>query len=88
MRTITHRELRNNSADVLRAVEAGETIQVSNKGRVVAVLSPAGLSTIDRLIAEGKARPAVRPLTDLKKIKRKKIGIASKELLDDVRGPW
>lgn len=39
-RTIPHRELRNNSSAVLRAVQAGETIQVTNNGEIVAVLVP------------------------------------------------
>ncbi|TFD50259.1 type II toxin-antitoxin system prevent-host-death family antitoxin [Cryobacterium frigoriphilum] len=39
-RTIAHRDLRNNSAEVLRAVRDGETVQVTNHGEVVAVLSP------------------------------------------------
>jgi prevent-host-death family protein len=40
VRTIPHRELRNNSSAVLRDVQAGETIAVTNKGEVVAVLVP------------------------------------------------
>lgn len=40
MATITHRELRNNSADVLRRVAAGEAMEVTNRGVVVAHLSP------------------------------------------------
>ena len=40
VKTITHRELRSHSSDVLRRVQAGETIQVTNHGEVVAVLSP------------------------------------------------
>ncbi|HYH30992.1 MAG TPA: type II toxin-antitoxin system prevent-host-death family antitoxin [Pseudonocardia sp.] len=39
-RTIPHRELRNNSSAVLREVQAGETIEVTNNGEVVAVLVP------------------------------------------------
>jgi prevent-host-death family protein len=39
-RTIPHRELRNNSSAVLRDVQAGETIAVTNNGEVVAVLVP------------------------------------------------
>lgn len=39
-KTIPHRELRNRSSDVLRRVQAGETIQVTNHGEIVAVLSP------------------------------------------------
>ncbi len=39
-RTIPHRELRNNSSAVLREVQAGETVYVTNNGEVVAVLIP------------------------------------------------
>jgi prevent-host-death family protein len=39
-RTIPHRELRNSSGEVLRQVQAGETIQVTNHGEVVAILTP------------------------------------------------
>ncbi len=41
MTTISHRELRNNSADVLRRVAGGEAFEVTNRGVVVARLSPA-----------------------------------------------
>jgi prevent-host-death family protein len=37
---ITHRELRNNTADVLRRVAAGEAMEVTNRGVVVAHISP------------------------------------------------
>lgn len=40
IRTIAHRDLRNKSAEILRAVHEGETLQVTNHGEVVAVLSP------------------------------------------------
>ncbi|MBA2666721.1 MAG: type II toxin-antitoxin system prevent-host-death family antitoxin [Trueperaceae bacterium] len=39
-KTIPHRELRNHSSEVLRRVQAGETIRVTNHGEVVAILSP------------------------------------------------
>jgi antitoxin (DNA-binding transcriptional repressor) of toxin-antitoxin stability system len=41
MRVITQRELRNDSARVLREVEAGETLGVARGGVVVAELRPA-----------------------------------------------
>lgn len=40
MTAIPHRELRNESSRVLRAVQAGETFEVTNHGEVVAILSP------------------------------------------------
>lgn len=39
-RIIPHRELPNNSSAVLRDVQAGETVHVTNNGEVVAVLVP------------------------------------------------
>ena len=39
-KTISHRELRNNSAEILRAVAAGESFVVTNHGSPVAVLTP------------------------------------------------
>ena len=41
MRTITHRQLRNESGAVLRDVAAGESMLVTNNGSVVARISPA-----------------------------------------------
>ena len=41
-RTITQRELRNESGAVLRAVQAGETVTVTRNGTPVAELRPIG----------------------------------------------
>ncbi len=38
--TIAHRDLRNRSAEILRAVQDGQTYEITNHGVVVAVLSP------------------------------------------------
>ena len=38
---LAHRDLRNRSSEVLRAVAAGTTYEITNHGEVVAVLSPA-----------------------------------------------
>lgn len=39
---IAHRDLRNRSSEILRAVAAGESFEITNHGEVVAVLSPPG----------------------------------------------
>jgi prevent-host-death family protein len=91
MESITHREMRNNSGEILRRVEAGESFQVTNNGRPVAVISPAGRSVLEELIAQGRARPATMPIAEaLAKIKPAKLpdGLTSKDIIDDVRGPW
>jgi prevent-host-death family protein len=58
------RELRQNLSVYLRRVERGETLEVTERGRSVAVLAPLPVgepSTLDRLIAAGTVTPAARP---------------------------
>ena len=88
MRTVTHREMRNASGEILRAVAAGETIQVTNNGQVAAVISPPGSDALGRLEAQGQARPARRPIADLAGIRRRKATLSSAELVGDARGQW
>ncbi|HLG73305.1 MAG TPA: type II toxin-antitoxin system prevent-host-death family antitoxin [Chloroflexota bacterium] len=53
------RELRQNASALLRRVQAGETLEVTDRGRPVARLVPVKpMSPIEQLIAEGRARPA------------------------------
>ena len=40
MQTITHRQMRNDSASVLRQVQAGQSFAVTNNGAEIAWLSP------------------------------------------------
>ena len=59
--TVGVRELRQNLSRYLQRVLAGETLEVTEHGRPVAVLAPlppANESIIDRMIREGRARPA------------------------------
>lgn len=62
MRRIGIRELRQNASEYIRAAEAGETLEVTDRGRPVARLSPLPKreSTLERLIAEGKATPPTK----------------------------
>jgi prevent-host-death family protein len=62
------RELRQNLSVYLRRVEKGETLDVTEHGRLVARLAPAPapeMTILDRLIAEGRATPARRPTSAL-----------------------
>ena len=62
------RELRQNLSVYLRRVEQGETLDVTEHGRLVARLGPAPApetSALDRLIAEGRATAASRSIADL-----------------------
>jgi prevent-host-death family protein len=66
MASIGVRELRQRASELLRRVEQGETIEVTDRGRPVALLSPppAG-SPLDRLRALGEIDPATGDLDDL-----------------------
>jgi prevent-host-death family protein len=66
MASIGVRELRQRASELLRRVEQGETIEVTDRGRPVAVLSPpAEGSPLDRLRALGEIDPAMGDLDDL-----------------------
>jgi len=60
------RELRQRASELLRLVEGGETIEITDRGRPVAMLAPlAAGSPLERLRAQGELEPAVGDLDDL-----------------------
>lgn len=62
MKTISQRELRNNSAAVMDAVEAGETYLVTRNGVEVAELRPVPRRrrlTVEQLIEQARHLPDV-----------------------------
>jgi prevent-host-death family protein len=66
MSSVGVRELRQRASELLRRVEAGETIEVTDRGRPVAVLAPLPASSpIDRLRASGDLSPAEGTIDDL-----------------------
>jgi prevent-host-death family protein len=66
MATVGVRELRQRASELLRRVEAGETIEVTDRGRPVAVLAPLpDHSPIERLRATGDLVPSQHDLDDL-----------------------
>lgn len=88
VRTVTHREMRNNSGEILRAVASGETVQVTNNGRIAAVISPPGGDAWLKLLAGGAVRPARRPPSELSKIPRRTSRRTSSAIIADTRGDW
>jgi prevent-host-death family protein len=59
MERVGVRELKQNASAVLRRVEAGESLEVTARGRPVARLVPiAARDRIEQLIAEGRIIPA------------------------------
>lgn len=60
MASIGIRELRQRASEFLRRVEAGETIEVTDRGRPVALLTPVPKgSPIETLRASGELAPAI-----------------------------
>lgn len=60
------RELRQRASELLRRVEAGETIEITDRGRPVAVLAPLpNRRPIERLRVSGDLEPAAADLKDL-----------------------
>lgn len=80
-RRTAHRELRNNSSAVLRDVQAGEAIEVTNHGEVVAVLVPPGTSAASDVRAV-----SARRVGGFAALRRVRVGTPVQEVLDDLRG--
>jgi prevent-host-death family protein len=71
------RELRQNLSVYLDRVKAGETLEVTERGQPVARLSPRPadtLSTLERLIVEGRATAATGDLSALGPPRRRPRG--------------
>ena len=66
MASVGVRELRQRASELLRRVEAGETIEITDRGRPVAALTPLpALSPYERMRAAGEITPATGRLEDL-----------------------
>ncbi len=85
MKTIAHRELRNNSSRVLDEVKNGEIIQVTNHGDVVAIMIPPGLSRYEVMKLAGAIRPR-RSDASFGSLRRVASTETIAEILDDLRG--
>lgn len=60
------RELRQRASELLRLVEQGETIEVTDRGRPVALLTPIPeASAYERMLAAGEIQPASGDINDL-----------------------
>lgn len=66
MASIGLRELRQRASEYLRKVEAGESVEITTRGRPVALLVPLkGASQAERLVREGRVTPPSGDLLDL-----------------------
>lgn len=85
--TVGVRELRQNLSVYLERVKKGEALTVTEHGTAVALLRPlpAAGTALERLVAEGHARPPARTLASRPKPLTVKLQRPLSELLDDER---
>ncbi len=88
MDSVTHREMRNNSGEILRRVEAGESVQVTNNGRIAAIIVPPTTDPLTDLAQRGQLRPALREPSTLRNIRRRATDRTSAKILAESRGRW
>jgi prevent-host-death family protein len=66
MASVGVRELRQRASEILRRVQGGETIEVTDRGRPVAVLAPLpDAGPLERLRTSGELVPARGDVDDL-----------------------
>lgn len=79
MRTISQRELRNDNAEVVRAVERGESFVVTRRGVPVARLVPVQGGGDLRIVRPARVR---RRWTEFERVQ---LDVPTSEILDDLR---
>lgn len=85
MERVGVRELRRQASAILRRVAAGETVEVTDRGRPVAVLlktMPSGLARLER---EGLLRRAQADLAELRPVRHPAGAVAPSTLVSDGR---
>lgn len=66
MTSVGVRELRQRASELLRLVEQGETVEITDRGRPVALLGPLPAGTpLQQMRAAGEIDPATADLDDL-----------------------
>jgi prevent-host-death family protein len=65
MKTVGVRELKNRLSEYLRPVRAGEAVLVTDRGEVVAELTPPGVGATDASVAPGLLALAKRGLASI-----------------------
>lgn len=87
MERIGVRELRQHASRYLDRVKAGETVEVTERGQLVALLVPPDPATSarERLVAAGRLVPASRSLRLPRRIAAEPGSVDSGTVLDDLR---
>jgi prevent-host-death family protein len=65
MTSVGIRELRQRASELIRRVEGGESFEITDRGRPVAVLAPLPLDPLERLRATGDLEASDRDISDL-----------------------
>ncbi|MDP9464788.1 MAG: type II toxin-antitoxin system prevent-host-death family antitoxin [Actinomycetota bacterium] len=66
MTSVGVRELRQRASELLRLVELGETVEITDRGRPVALLSPLPVGNpLDRMRSAGEVEVATEDSSDL-----------------------
>lgn len=87
MERIGVRELRQHATRHLARVKAGETVEVTERGRLIALLVPpnAEMTARERLIAAGQLMPAARPFQLPRPIPSPADAPDTRSVLDELR---
>ncbi|HEX4107923.1 MAG TPA: type II toxin-antitoxin system prevent-host-death family antitoxin [Solirubrobacteraceae bacterium] len=65
MTSVGIRELRQRASELIRRVEDGESIEITDRGRPVAVLAPLPVDPLERLRAAGDLQASEADISDL-----------------------
>jgi antitoxin (DNA-binding transcriptional repressor) of toxin-antitoxin stability system len=76
---LAHRDLRNRSSEILREVASWATFEITNHGKVVAILSPPP-GTADLRVRAPRARGGFANLPLVRRVE------STQDALDDLRG--
>ena len=81
------RELRQHASRYLSRVKAGETVEVTERGQLVALLVPPDPATTsrERLVASGRLIPAARALRLPRRVSSRPGSLDSGAVLDELR---
>ncbi|MDI9897985.1 MULTISPECIES: type II toxin-antitoxin system Phd/YefM family antitoxin [Nocardiaceae] len=84
MERIGVRELRQHASRYLARVKAGETVEVTDRGELVALLVPPepGRSAVERLAAEGRLTAATLPVRFPNRVRTE---TPTQSMLDEMR---
>ncbi|MEJ7774411.1 MAG: type II toxin-antitoxin system prevent-host-death family antitoxin [Nocardioidaceae bacterium] len=88
MERVGVRELRQNASRYLRRVKSGETVEVTERGKLVALLVPptSAATARERLIADGRLLAAPRPRYLPKRVASRSVAADTSAALDEQRG--